>query len=151
MNGIKVCIIVLLANVCMFFDGCNREEKVPPSVPTVPEQTATTDTLVQIDTVPSTPELTPIEESHSRENVNQKTGTSETKKVGTQKPSGSEKLYVKGYDSKGAVWGYVTMNGNRGKGTIHDAEENHYAVTCERKGDELFAIDQNGRQYVLKF
>ena len=74
-----------------------------------------------------------------------------TPKVRTNAPKPSEKLYVTGYDGKGSVWGVVTMQGDKGSGVIHDAEENHYNITCTRHGDELFAIDHNSRQYVLKF
>ena len=62
----------------------------------------------------------------------------------------SETIYVSTYDRGGQVWGHITMTGDRGKGTIHDADENHYSVTCTRHGNELFAVDQNSRQYVFK-
>lgn len=65
-------------------------------------------------------------------------------------PRKAEQLYVRGYDANGAVWGYVTMRGDRGSGTIHDSEENHFSVTCTRHGNELYAVDHNGRQYVLR-
>ena len=42
------------------------------------------------------------------------------------------------------------MRGDRGSGTIHDWDENTLTVTVTRHGDELFAIDQNSRQYVFK-
>jgi len=61
-----------------------------------------------------------------------------------------EKIYVETYGAQGRVWGYVTMNGDRGTGTIHDWDENTWAVNVTRHGDELFAIDQNSRQYVFK-
>lgn len=67
------------------------------------------------------------------------------------KPSGkAETIYVETYGAQGKVWGHVTMTGDRGSGTIHDADENTLAVTVTRHGDELFAIDQNSRQYVFK-
>lgn len=62
----------------------------------------------------------------------------------------SRQVYVTGYNSYGRLWGYVTLQGDKGTGVIHDAEENHYNIHCTRHGDELFAIDQNSRQYVLK-
>ncbi|KWW29749.1 MAG: hypothetical protein AUK63_899 [bacterium P3] len=66
-------------------------------------------------------------------------------------PVKSEQLYVTGYNAYGRLWGYVTMNGDQGTGVIHDAEENHYNIRCTRHGDELYAVDQNSRQYVLKY
>lgn len=59
-------------------------------------------------------------------------------------------IYVSGYGANGEVWGHVTMTGDKGRGTIHDSEENTLSVTCYRQGDELIAIDQNSRQYVFK-
>lgn len=59
-------------------------------------------------------------------------------------------IYVSGYGANGEVWGHVTMTGDKGRGTIHDAEENTLSVTCYRQGNELIAIDQNSRQYVFK-
>lgn len=59
-------------------------------------------------------------------------------------------IYVSGYGANGEVWGHVTMTGDKGRGTIHDSEENTLSVSCYRQGDELIAIDQNSRQYVFK-
>lgn len=64
--------------------------------------------------------------------------------------SKGEKIYVETYGAQGRVWGYVSMNGDRGTGTIHDWDENTWAVTVTRHGNELFAVDQNSRQYVFK-
>ena len=64
--------------------------------------------------------------------------------------SQSETFYVETYGAQGKVWGHVTMSGDRGTGTIHDYDENTLAVTVTRHGDELFAVDQNSRQYVFK-
>jgi hypothetical protein len=61
-----------------------------------------------------------------------------------------ETIYVETYGAQGKVWGHVTMNGDRGTGTIHDFDENTLSVTVTRHGDELFAVDQNSRQYVFK-
>lgn len=62
----------------------------------------------------------------------------------------TETLYVSSYDAKGPVWGHVTMEGDRGTGTIHDSEENTFSVRCVRRGSELWAYDQNSRHYVFK-
>ena len=61
-----------------------------------------------------------------------------------------EKIYVETEGAQGRVWGHVTMNGDRGTGTIHDWDENTWAVTVTRHGNELFAVDQNSRQYVFR-
>lgn len=62
----------------------------------------------------------------------------------------AETIYVETDDSRGRVWGHVTMKGDRGTGTVHDEGENTWAVTVTRHGNELFAVDQNSRQYVFK-
>lgn len=62
----------------------------------------------------------------------------------------TEKLYISTYGAQDQVWGYVTMRGNSGRGTIHDADENTLSITVTRHGNELFGTDQNGREYVFK-
>ena len=62
----------------------------------------------------------------------------------------TEKLYISTYGANGKVWGYVTMNGKTGHGTIHDEGENSLSITVTRHGGELYGVDQNGRQYVFK-
>lgn len=66
-----------------------------------------------------------------------------------EKPT-AETIYVETDGAQGRVWGHVTMRGDRGSGTIHDWDENTLTVTVTRHGDELFAVDQNSRQYVFK-
>lgn len=62
----------------------------------------------------------------------------------------SETIYVETDGAQGRVWGHVTMRGDRGSGTIHDWDENTLTVSVTRHGNELFAVDQNSRQYVFK-
>ena len=62
----------------------------------------------------------------------------------------AETIYVETDGAQGRVWGHVTMRGDRGSGTIHDWDENTLTVSVTRHGDELFAVDQNSRQYVFK-
>ncbi len=62
----------------------------------------------------------------------------------------TETIYVETDGAQGRVWGHVTMKGDRGTGTIHDWDENTLAVSVTRHGNELFAVDQNSRQYVFK-
>ena len=61
-----------------------------------------------------------------------------------------ETHYVETEGAQGRVWGHVTMRGDRGTGTIHDWDENTLTVSVTRHGNELFAVDQNTRQYVFK-
>lgn len=73
------------------------------------------------------------------------------KKAAAPKASGkAETIYVETEGAQGRVWGHVTMRGDRGTGTIHDWDENTLAVSVTRHGNELFAVDQNSRQYVFK-
>ena len=62
----------------------------------------------------------------------------------------AETIYVETDGAQGRVWGHVTMHGDRGTGTIHDWDENTLTVNVTRHGNELFAVDQNSRQYVFK-
>ena len=62
----------------------------------------------------------------------------------------AETIYVETEGAQGRVWGHVTMRGDSGTGTIHDWDENTWAVNVTRHGDELFAVDQNSRLYVFK-
>ena len=72
-------------------------------------------------------------------------------KTGGAKAAGkAETIYVETDGAQGRVWGHVTMKGDRGSGTIHDWDENTLAVTVTRHGNELFAVDQNSRQYVFR-
>lgn len=76
----------------------------------------------------------PSAPSRQREEVRQKSGT----------------IYVQTYGAQGQVWGYVTMQGNTGRGTIQDENENTLAIRVTRQGNELHGTDQNGRGYVFK-
>lgn len=67
-----------------------------------------------------------------------------------KKSTQAETIYVETDGAQGRVWGHVTMNGDRGTGTIHDWDENTLTVNVTRHGNELFAIDQNSRLYVFK-
>lgn len=73
------------------------------------------------------------------------------RKAAAPKDSGkAETIYVETEGAQGRVWGHVTMRGDRGTGTIHDWDENTLAVSVTRHGNELFAVDQNSRQYVFR-
>ena len=64
--------------------------------------------------------------------------------------SAPETIYVETEGAQGRVWGHVTLRGDRGTGTIHDWDENTLTVSVTRHGNELFAVDQNSRQYVFR-
>lgn len=73
------------------------------------------------------------------------------RKAAASKATGkAETIYVETEGAQGRVWGHVTMRGDRGTGTIHDWDENTLAVSVTRHGNELFAVDQNSRQYVFR-
>lgn len=73
-----------------------------------------------------------------------------TQATGQRQNGKAETIYVETDGAQGRVWGHVTMRGDRGTGTIHDWDENTLAVSVTRHGNELFAVDQNSRQYVFK-
>ena len=77
-----------------------------------------------------------------------KPATHQTAKKTTKEPA--ETIYVETDGAQGRVWGHVTMRGDYGSGTIHDWDENTLTVSVTRHGNELFAVDQNSRQYVFK-
>lgn len=78
------------------------------------------------------------------------TPTTTKKQTSAVPSSGKETLYISTYGANGKVWGHVTMNGNKGHGTIHDDDENSYSITVTRHGGELHGVDQNGRGYVFR-
>lgn len=73
-----------------------------------------------------------------------------TQAAAPKRSNQAETIYVETDGAQGRVWGHVTMKGDRGTGTIHDWDENTLAVSVTRHGNELFAVDQNSRQYVFK-
>lgn len=108
-------------------------------------------------------EVVPVDKGESYFDKKAQTGTKKTatqaqSSTTTQRPAAkrtndkaaAETIYVETDDSRGRVWGHVTMKGDRGTGTVHDEGENTWAVTVTRHGNELYAVDQNSRQYVFK-
>ena len=128
-----------LAAVLMFVSGC--QHPMPTGADSVVTDTQAPDTIeVGDDTVSVEAISAPLSKPEPAKPRKQQTSPS----VATRQ------VYVTGYNSFGRLWGYVTMTGDHGTGEIHDEEENHYNVRCTRHGNELFAVDQNSRQYVLK-
>ena len=102
-------------------------------------------------------ELVPMDEPEPQESYfEQKTKTA-AKPAAAQTTTATKKgkttpetIYVETDGAQGRVWGHVAMNGDRGTGTIHDWDENTLTVSVTRHGNELYAVDQNSRQYVFK-
>ena len=97
--------------------------------------------LFENDTIDYNTTTTPEPKTEPTKNKKQTSGTPSYK--------GKETLYISTYGANGKVWGHVTMNGNTGRGTIHDDDENSYSITVTRHGNELHGTDQNGRLYVF--
>lgn len=139
--------------------GCNPVN--PQSADT------TTDTTPLVDTI-ATGTIDEEEWDNWLSNYNQAEGISQTQetdptapapapaatahkdKAATKPIANGKKIYISTYGAQGQVWGHVIMNGNSGHGTIHDANENTLSIRVTRHGNELFGIDQNGREYVFK-
>ncbi len=124
--------------------GCEQRQQEAPSAPEV----------VIADTVAAEPqevkpvELVPVIRDIKHPSPSTSTSTQSAAKA--KKNEKAETIYVEADGAQGRVWGHVTMRGDRGTGTIHDWDENTLAVTVTRHGNELFAVDQNSRQYVFK-
>ena len=132
----------VMAVLLTFATGCHRQPLPQPDTATAVGSTA--DTVVVIaDTV--------VEPIAPQPEAKPAPVRPKAKKQTAKATGPSRQVYVTGYNSYGRLWGYVTLKGDQGTGVIHDAEENHYNIRCTRHGDELFAVDQNSRQYVLKF
>ena len=129
-------LIALWAMALVTFVGCKSKTDTAVVKETVPQ--------VIIDTV----KIEPIAEEPEPEPV---VAPAPQKAPRAAQPKGKgETIYVSSFDEKGDVWGHVTMYGDKGTGVIQDSHENTYTVTCTRHGNELFAVDQNSRQYVFK-
>lgn len=101
-------------------------------------------------------ELVPSSAAQTRESAQARSTRTSQKTQSAPAPQAkasskqTETIYVETDGAQGRVWGHVTMRGDRGTGTIHDWDENTLAVSVTRHGNELYAIDQNSRQYVFK-
>lgn len=150
----------IIIAVALLFAGCkqNATEQAPA------EATEPTTEVVDESANAAEPEAEPADMGESyfeqkAKTVTKQATTQAQKPAATQpaatskatKKSGeAETIYVETDDSHGRVWGHVTMKGDRGTGTVHDEGENTWAVTVTRHGNELYAVDQNSRQYVFK-
>lgn len=142
----------------MTLAGCKNQGEGTGDSATPQEQQGTqvviegfTDT-VELELVPWEEEPVPEAEPAAPKKQRAETQHAVPQQTGnkTRNNGKAETIYVETYGAQGRVWGHVTMKGDRGTGTIHDWDENTLAVTVTRHGDELFAVDQNSRQYVFK-
>ncbi|MBO4599710.1 MAG: hypothetical protein J5641_03120 [Bacteroidales bacterium] len=129
-------LLILMAVTPLVLVGCHQAQNEPEPV---------LDT-VMIEPEPE-PEPEPAPEIVTEEPVPVRTTARTTVKKETPK---QEVLYISGHGANGRVWGHITMNGNKGKGSVTDEHENALAVTCTRQGEELICYDQNSRQYIFK-
>ena len=138
----KIKYIIIPMAAAMLIVGCKQQ-----SQPTQPQQPKEVVLAGSTDTVEL--ELEPAKPTKQRnQNAQNIQNTQNTQKQPSNKTA--ETIYVETDGAQGRVWGHVTMRGDRGTGTIHDWDENTLAVSVTRHGDELFAVDQNSRQYVFK-
>ena len=143
---------ILVALAVLSFSACK-----PNSNPVEPQENNQQEEPIQVifdntsdadepETVPAT---VVAPKAATPRSTSQSTPTAQAKP--TQKVNKTtETIYVETDGAQGRVWGHVTMKGDRGTGTIHDWDENTLAVSVTRHGNELFAVDQNSRQYVFK-
>lgn len=144
-------------SIFILLTACNQQAEQEDSMLAVATEETEDASYVKSNTV-STPQENGKEEAvASAKTVVKPESRPATQQRANGKPAAkpktktaSETIYVETYGAQGKVWGHVTMNGDRGKGTIHDFDENTLSVSVTRHGDELFAIDQNSRQYVFK-
>ena len=140
----KIKHFVIPMTAVLLLVGCKQKEAETPDMVTMDE-----------------PEVVVAEEEQSVEQMErvpvlQKAKPAQQKTVKAapapqkKEPALKGTLYVETDGAQGRVWGHVNMNGDKGTGTIHDWDENTWAVTVTRHGDELFAVDQNSRLYVFK-
>ncbi|MBQ9418371.1 MAG: hypothetical protein IJU19_07340 [Bacteroidales bacterium] len=137
----KSCVAACVVAVLL---ACACKRQVPPPEEAVELTVAFTDTV-------ALPVQPASEATRVRIEARRKASQAAAKPVAKPKPAAEGKtLYVETEGAQGRVWGHVTMQGDTGSGTIHDWDENTLAVSVVRHGDELFAVDQNSRQYVFK-
>jgi hypothetical protein len=133
--------------------SCKSQSPKEPTIDTtatVEEQMDDVDNSTLEETTIADDEM-PAESEPADEQLQDKPQNKGTKaKSPAPSVGGKETIYISTYGANGKVWGHVTLNGNRGRGTIHDDDENSYSITVTRHGGELHGIDQNGREYVFR-
>ena len=139
----KIKHFVIPMTALLLLVGCKQKEVETPDVEMLDEQE-----MVVSEEQPAE-EMQRVPVLQKARPAQQKTVTAPTAPK-KQEPALKGTLYVETDGAQGRVWGHVNMNGDKGTGTIHDWDENTWAVTVTRHGDELFAVDQNSRLYVFK-
>lgn len=125
--------LILLAVMPLLFLGCNRSQTSAEPV---------YDTIVLEPEPEPEPEVEIVEPAPAPKPA--------PRAAVRKEPQKEEVLYISGHGANGRVWGHITMNGNKGRGTVTDEHENALTVTCTRKGEELICYDQNSRQYIFR-
>ena len=125
-------------------ETAGREPEPQP----VAEDTAAYDPLADEVAAPAEPVKTQQSSYFDQKAKSSKPAGTQAGKPAHKGPA--ETIYVEAEGARGRVWGHVTMRGDRGTGTVHDEGENTWAVSVTRHGNELYAVDQNSRQYVFK-
>ena len=125
--------------------ACKQNEQEPVTAPEEPVEETVAEEPVEAEPVALVPVIRDVKHNTP------KPATAQTA-TGNRQPAAKkgETIYVETDGAQGRVWGHVTMYGDRGNGTIHDWDENTWAVSVTRHGDELYATDQNSRLYVFK-
>lgn len=143
--------LIFMALAALALSAC-RQGAAEPVAPadTVAADTVAAQRAVRPTWQPPTPaeEAVPVAAAVTSTSAKPKSASSGQKSATAS--GKAEKLYVETEGAQGRVWGYVTMRGDRGSGTIHDWDENTLTVSVTRHGNELFAVDQNSRQYVFR-
>lgn len=146
MKPLNILSTILLA-LCMILmvQACNNDssrEVMDTVVDEIHYDTVVADTLeADPNPLPEDVDETPVQEVKA---------TAQSAPAARPVAQKRETLYISTHAAQGEVYGSVTMTGNKGRGTIHDEHENTLSISVTRHGNELFGIDQNGRQYVFK-
>lgn len=149
----KIPTIALSVLIALAATGCHHQSdpaRTPAGLPVAQQDEE--EPQAEPELVPVLRKAEPPTQPRSATTTTARATTAPKPATATQRvvtPDG-KKIYVETDGAQGRVWGYVTLNGDRGTGTIHDWDENTLSVSVVRHGDELFAVDQNSRQYVFK-
>ena len=125
--------------------ACKPNVQEPVLAPEEPVEETVAEEAVEAEPVALVPVIRDVK--HTAPNPAAAQPTTAHRQPAAQK---GETIYVETDGAQGRVWGHVTMYGDRGNGTIHDWDENTWAVNVTRHGNELYATDQNSRLYVFK-
>ena len=149
--------LILPLAFCLTITSCKQQEKnenPEEKAPVAATEPLSDENSADVSVLPS--EAPAVEQKAEarpapRQQAKPAATAAKPKAAAPAKPKGkAETIYVETEGAQGRVWGHVTMKGDRGTGTIHDWDENTLTVTVTRHGNELYAVDQNSRQYVFR-